>query len=419
MQYRRLFIYFFPFFHDNLPKLTRCDEAAFEIFTRIILERSLASFLLVGCFRDDEISEMHPLKQHRQALLEAGIFTSDISLGAFDKKETTEMISDLLHLPKRITRSLADSVTAKASGNVLFIKQFLLSLCDEGLLWYSARARRWYWDALGIQRKEVTESVADLLSSKMIGLDGRVQDLLKLISCLGFECKLSTLSKLSFFAEKDIMEREMLLMILMNEGILSRVGNDTLKFPHDKVLQAAYQLISPLDRAGLHLSIGRQLRKHCFVVEELDGMIFTIVDQLCRGLDLVTDHNEAIDIARLCLMTGKKAMAKSSIGPALIYLLQGTALLQKSDWETDYDLVRCHCRRYDYGLLCPGFFFFFFFYNSYSLTQKNFPLHCQIPSCETVVRAFHLLCRGAVRYQQLRRRSHHPKSHRPARPVHL
>ena len=337
-QYHLLFHNLFDTY--NFPHHTRCDEAGFDIFTRIIVERSLASFLFVGCYRDDEISELHPLKKHRQALLDAGIFTSDIALGAFDKMETNEMISDLLHLPKRITRSLADTVSAKTSGNVLFIKQFLLSLCSEGLLWYSASARRWHWDSLGIQSKEVTESVADLLTSKMIGLDSRARDLLKLISCLGFECKFSTLSKLSLFAEKDIMEREMLLKILMNEGILSRVGNDTFKFPHDKVLQAAYQLIPPLDRAGLHLNIGRQLRKRCLAVKELDGMIFTVVDQLSRGLDLVTDHHEEIEIARLCLVAGKKAMAKSSVGPSLICFLQGTALLHELDWSTHYDLVR-------------------------------------------------------------------------------
>ena len=264
---------------------------------------------------------------------------------------------------------MADSVSAKASGNVLFIKQFLLSLGDEGLLWYSASARRWYWDALGIQSKEVTESVADLLTSKMVVLDGRVQELLKVISCLGFECKFSTLSKLSLFTETDIMERKLLLKILMNEGILSRVGNDTYKFPHDKVLQAAYQLIPPLDRAGLHLNIGRQLRKRCLAVEELDGMIFTIVDQLSRGLDLVTDHNEEIEIARLCLVAGKKAMAKSSVGPALICFLQGTALLHETDWSTHYDLVRYRRRRCDVhcGRFCP----YFLVPKSQSLSQKN------------------------------------------------
>jgi len=319
-----------------------CDEAAFDIFTRIITERSLASFLFVGCYRDDEISEGHPLQKHRQDLLEAGIFTSDVILGAFDKGESNEYISDILHLPKRITKSLSDSVSAKTSGNPLFMKEFLLSLCGEGLLQYSASARRWYWDMEAIQIKDVTDSVADLLTSKMSGLNTRVQDLLKLIACLGSECKASTLSKLNVFADIDLMEREMFLKILTNEGMLSQIGNDMYKFSHDKVQQAAYQLIRPLDRAGLHLEIGRQLRKKTPTATELDSMIFTIVDQLSRGLDLVTDQNEKKEIARLCLMAGKKAMAKSSVGPASIYHLQGTALLQESDWTTDYDLVRIH-----------------------------------------------------------------------------
>lgn len=387
------------------------------MFARIILKRSLASFLFVGCYRDDEISEMHPLKKHRQALIEAGIFTSDISLGAFDKMETNEMISDLLHLPKRITCSLADSVIAKTSGNILFIKQFLLSLCDEGLLWYSANARRWYWDALGIQSKEVTESVADLLTSKMIRLDGRAQDLLKLISCLGFECRDSTLSKLSPFADNGMMEREMLLMILTNEGILSRVGNDTYKFPHDKVLQAAYQLIPPLDRAGLHLNIGRQLRDHRLAGEELDGMIFTVVDQLSRGIDLVKDHNEEIEIARLCLIAGKKAMAKSSVAPALIYHLQGTALLHASDWNAHYDLVRCQGRQFDVRelrFICPCTLSHFL-----NPTQNHPYRSSPISFYQTVAGAIYLLRRGAICHQQLRRRSHHSKCHRPSCPLHI
>lgn len=80
----------------------------------------------------------------------------------------------------------------------------------------------------------MTESVADLLTSKMIGLDVRAQDLLKLIACIGFECKVSTLSKLDLFAEKDVMEREMLLKILTLEGMLSQVGIGAYKFPHDR-----------------------------------------------------------------------------------------------------------------------------------------------------------------------------------------
>jgi predicted ATPase len=161
-----------------------------------------------------------------------------------------------------------------------------------------------------------------------------------LIACLGFECKASTLCKINIFADIDLMAREMLLKILTNEGMLSLVGAGLYRFPHDKVHQAAYQLIPPCDRAGLHLDIGRQLRGKCLTAAELDSMIFTIVDQLSRGLDLVTDHNEKVDIARLCLVAGKKAMAKSSVGPAAIYHLQGSALLQESDWFSQYDLVR-------------------------------------------------------------------------------
>jgi len=69
-------------------------------------------------------------------------------------------------------------------------------------------------------------------------------------------------------------------------GLIFR-ADDSYRFLHDRVQEAAYSLI-PMDlRAGAHLRIGLLLATHT-PAEKRDEAIFEIVNQLNRGSHLIT-----------------------------------------------------------------------------------------------------------------------------------
>ena len=61
------------------------------------------------------------------------------------------------------------------------------------------------------------------------------------------------------------------------------------KFGHDRIQQAAYTLIPESQRASKHIQIGHVLLEQSSTVEQED-QLFNIVDQLNRGIQLISGH---------------------------------------------------------------------------------------------------------------------------------
>jgi predicted ATPase len=114
--------------------------------------------------------------------------------------------------------------------------------------------------------------------------------------------------------------------------------NDTYRFAHDLIQEAAYKLISSQERQAFHLTIGRELWKSFDNIEELEGHIFIILGQIRDGADLITYQEERNDVAALCLRAGELAICSSSFQTASEYLLLGVSMLGEACWQEEYEL---------------------------------------------------------------------------------
>ena len=108
-------------------------------------------------------------------------------------------------------------------------------------------------------------------------------------------------------------------------GSCSRQDN-TYKFLHDRVQEAAYALIPKELRARLHLRIGRSLIAK-MNQGEIEDKIFDIVNQLNSGRLLISDLHEKDLVAGLNLRAGIKAKASAAYDSACIYLSSGMELM--------------------------------------------------------------------------------------------
>src|SRR4029453_749154 len=73
--------------------------------------------------------------------------------------------------------------------------------------------------------------------------------------------------------------------------------------------------------------------------EQRDKAIFEIVNQLNRGVSLITSPDERVQFAELNLIAGKRAKASSAYRSALTYLAAGTVLLPEDAWEHRQELI--------------------------------------------------------------------------------
>ena len=312
------------------------DSAALEMVSTLASDGEVKCMLFVAAYREEEIAPEHPLNAELARLPLSGIRINSIGTGNIDVVDLTAFISDVLLLSPRITRSLADLVHAKTTGNILFVVQLLRSINEEGLLRYSARTRRWEWDADAIQARPVDDNVVGLLTRKMLNLDDRMQWMLKVASCFGSQCESNILMQLLLSGQNSKAATEASLNLAVREGLMAKVGA-SLKFPHDQIEQAAYSLIPTEQRQALHLSIGRTLWGGASA-KDLGDRLELVVNQLNRGATLITDPTERTRAAELCLAAGKKVMSSSAFLLASTYLLQGIVILNDDSWKSNYEL---------------------------------------------------------------------------------
>lgn len=151
------------------------DQASLHLVEMLVTDPGIKSLLLLGCYRSDEVMDDHPLKTQLASIQEAGVNVTNLRLQNMDRSSVNDLLSDTLRLPPRITRSLANAIHSKTSGNPLFVTQFIRSLVDQKLLTWSAERRRWVWDTPTIQAKNIDDTVVGLMTAKMLRLSVDVQ----------------------------------------------------------------------------------------------------------------------------------------------------------------------------------------------------------------------------------------------------
>jgi len=212
---------------------------------------------------------------------------------------------------------LAALVYEKTQGNPFFVKAFLTSLYDEKLLYVGSDAA-WRWALDQIRQRQETENVVDLLSKNIRSLVQPVQKVLTLAACIGYRFDLASLMLLSGSTEEDLVA---LLSECQQQGLISK-GDDEYQFAYDRIQAAAYALIGEADRKQFHLQLGQAL------LQQTPGagraqQLFTIVNHLNSGADLLTQQADREKLARLNLRAGQQARAAAAYSTALRYYHTG------------------------------------------------------------------------------------------------
>ena len=318
-------------FLDDLQWL---DAATLDLLEDLLTRPDVQNLLLIGAYRDNEVDPIHPLMRKLEAMRQAGAILQDIVLAPLTCEDLGQLIADSVHSePERIT-PLAQLIHEKTTGNPLFAIQFISALADEALLTFDYGEARWCWDLNRIHAKGYTDNVVDLMVGKLNRLSADTRNALQKLACLGNEAGFTMLRIVYQDSEEEMHGQ---LWEAVRAGLIFR-SEDSYKFLHDRVQEAAYSLIPEESRAETHLRIGLLLAAQT-PPEKLEETIFEIVNQLNRGSHLITSSEELERVAELNFIAGRRAKTSTAYASALNYLVSGAALLAGDSWERQHDLI--------------------------------------------------------------------------------
>ncbi len=353
-----------------LDDLQWVDSASLKLIQLLITDPDSQYLLIIGAYRDNEVSSIHPLMLTLDNLKKTSAPINHIVLQPINKSDLNRLVADALNCPEQRATTLSEQVSQKTQGNPFFAIQFLKSLYEEGLLEYTFTSSDqeegiggyWQCDIAKVKALAISDNVVEFMAIQLQKLPEEVQTVVKLAACMGYQFDLATLSivygkspietandlwkalleglvlplseiyKFFKFEDSDFSQQK------LDSSWLLAPESCSYKFLHDRVQQAAYSLIPEADKKLLHWRIGQILLKNTDS-EELEEKIFELVNQLNIGVDLVTNQSERNKVAELNLIAGRKAKSATAYESALKYLELGLELLTESSWENQYELT--------------------------------------------------------------------------------
>jgi predicted ATPase/signal transduction histidine kinase len=318
-------------FIDDLQWL---DASTLEVLERLVTRAETRHLMFIGAFRDNEVSEGHPLAATLSRIRRSGVAVCEIALQPLQREHLAQLCADALHTENARTHRLAELLHEKTGGNPFFATQFISELARERLLSFDQERRAWHWDIERIRSKAITDNVADLMATKLLRLSLDTRDTLAELACLGNGSSLRTLALIRGISQGQVRA---MLGEAVEAGLIGE-ADDALTFVHDRIQEACYELIPQANRSGTHLRIGKRLLS-LIPADELEENVFDLINQFDRGGPAFIPLVDREPVAEVYLKAGKRAKASTAYTAAQAYFRTGRELLGEDCWGEQYALT--------------------------------------------------------------------------------
>ncbi len=310
------------------------DAASAEVLTRLQVGSTLRYLLVVATYRDEEVDASHPLVQIVAEFRRQAVPVDELTVANLTEGEVRELLADTLQPATDQLESLAMLLHRRTAGNPFFTRTLLASLYEQGLLRFDRPRGTWCWTSGEAGGHWLPASIVKLFAEKIQHWAPETVDLLSLAACLGSQFELPLLAMVS---QRSAEECRRLLQPALDDGLLLPLNRGPApleyRFLHDRVQQAAYDLIPPADRPRFRLRVGRLLWAR-LSDEQLGDRLFQVVDHLNAGLALIDDARERVEMVRLNTRAARKARAATAYHAALLFHRAVAGYLDQPEFAT-------------------------------------------------------------------------------------
>ncbi len=332
--------------------------------------------LLLGAYRDNEVSQFHPLILTLGQLQKTEPTIQTITLAPLKLDDTNRLVADTLHCASDRAKPLTELINIKTQGNPFFITQFLQALYTDDAIWFNTEGY-WECDLVRVQASSTTDDVVEFMAEQLQKLPAKTQQVLKLAACIGDRFDLETLAIVSeqsplstatalwqglqaglilptsqiyqLYSQNATLREQDLPDV---EDYVDRVdrfphasllsfalsASSSYRFLHDRVQQAAYSLIPQSHKQSTHLQIGKLLLANTPAAKQ-SARLFEIVNHFNIATELLPGSIDLQMLAQLNLDAAQKARASTAYVAAFSYAQIGTKLLGELGWKQQYRLT--------------------------------------------------------------------------------
>ncbi|WP_428944420.1 trifunctional serine/threonine-protein kinase/ATP-binding protein/sensor histidine kinase [Pantoea sp. FN060301] len=168
-------------------------------------------------------------------------------------KSIARWLASLFHTRSSVTTELAQLIHEKTDGNPLFTHEFYRQAVRDGLITH--HMTKWAYDRNAIKVCHYAENVTSGVLQQLQTLSPAVRNLLGKVACLGGSGELLLLSKILAIPVGKIK-------VLLAPAVTARLitfSGDEYAFMHDRMHEAALDLISADEKDVLHCQAAHQL----------------------------------------------------------------------------------------------------------------------------------------------------------------
>ncbi|KAG7344007.1 PAS domain containing protein [Nitzschia inconspicua] len=364
-----------------LDDLQWADKDSLDLIQGFVREKAIPGFLLVGCYRSNEVDEEHSLAKELASIEENRdhIELTKIEIGNLCLPDIRKLLSTTLndqYQSQEQLDQLSQILFEKTAGNAYFAISFLKKLKETGQLTYNLGLMRWEWDNEAILHgMDVTENVAEFIRNNLeSSVSGLAVWLLQVGACLGneFEESIILIATRVLIQDRSIREvfsgretgvHETFLALKLSEGnpreselhaelqraleecveggfLTTRCISEAntllrpktekekaFRFVHDKVQEAALLPLEEQEIAKLCYFIGSALINNLSVTQ-LDKHLFTALDCVNRGDEELRKKVVSTKLMELNIKAGEKSMLASAFEAAVHYFEVALGLLR-------------------------------------------------------------------------------------------
>ncbi|EPG67815.1 protein kinase domain-containing protein [Leptospira wolffii] len=355
-----------------LDDMQWADTASLELLKNLMEDVTVSYLFIMLAYRDNEVDASHPFQALLDTLEKEGLEPHKIVLQPLSLGDVKELLSDSLYIESGKTSELAEVIHSKTGGNPFFIGELLKQLSKEDSIYFDQGSGKpgegvWKWDISKIRNTKISDNVVELLINRIRKLPPKIQETLELASCIGSSFDLALLTRI---LESDYKTALSSLQEAISEELIVPIGENyrlaesfeeteenreknyqtaktvTFRFQHDRVQQAAYEIVEDEKKKKIRLQLGRFLLEGADS-KQIEDDIFDIANHLNIGSGLITEPAEKLRLAQLDLIAGKKAKNSTAYKPALSYIAKAREMLfllpeanQGDDklWNTHYEV---------------------------------------------------------------------------------
>jgi tetratricopeptide (TPR) repeat protein len=292
------------------------------LLLRFLAEQLYAQIMVLGTYRDVELTPDHPLTA-TVAELSRQPSCKLIRLRGLTHDDVVAFVGAVSG--EAAPSGLALALHRETKGNPLFITEALRLLSSEGRLQSMTD--------LATFRIAVPKSVRDVIGRRVGGLDEYPRRVLSLASVLGSEFAVEPLRLLGDMSRTDLLDA---LGAAVSAGLLEPAGVGRFRFSHELVRETLYQELAPVDRMALHRKSAELLMEARAATEE--PHLAELARHLFEALPL-GDAAMATDYAGRAAAEAAQSLAYEEAVRLYAMALRAAELIDARDEDAFEDLL--------------------------------------------------------------------------------